>query len=82
MTTITTKEMITELTLATLGLDASPRAKYVLNQALLALVQLAKSEYRVEVQQRATAASLLNVGDSKSGQVRQALRVVATSSLH
>lgn len=82
MTTITTKEMIAELALAILGTCASSRAKYVLTQALLALVQLAKSEYRAELQQRATAASPLQVRDSKSGQVREALRGAATISLH
>lgn len=82
MTTITTKEMITELALAILGAYTSPKAMYVLNQALLALVELAKSEYRVELHQRAMAASRLKVENSKSGQVREALRGVATSSLH
>jgi hypothetical protein len=49
MTPITTNEMIAELALAVLGPDTSAREKYVLKQALLALVQLAKSECRVQL---------------------------------
>jgi hypothetical protein len=82
MTTITTKEMISELALALLGSCASPRAKYVLNQALLALVQLAKSECRVELQQQATMTQLPHGRDSKSSQGREAPRGAATSLLH
>lgn len=82
MTTITTNEMIAELALAVLGPNTSSRDKYVLKQALLALVELAKSEYRLQSRQIAAKAPLERTAKTPRTQATHVFPKPMASTLH
>jgi hypothetical protein len=63
MNAFTTGEMIEQIALALLGPKPSAREKYTMSNTLGALVQLAKSEYRMDMDrsiQKATAMVTMN----------------------
>jgi hypothetical protein len=67
MSTLTTNQLIKSLTSAILGPSPSARQRFLIEQSLMTLVRLAKSEHRIEMKRNAdTAAKAVKSAVSKS----------------